>query len=101
MKSWTGRAGTCRVGKAGLFPPRDSTVLRVMSLLLCCVLLSAARAEAGLHWSFRPSAQPALPTIAGPVDGAWLRTSVDAFVLQRLHKNGLRPAPEADRATLI
>ena len=32
---------------------------------------------------------------------AWVRNPIDAFILARLEENGLRPAPEADRATLI
>src|SRR5260370_21338800 len=31
----------------------------------------------------------------------WVRTSIDVFALQRLRASGLRPAPEADRDTLI
>jgi hypothetical protein len=69
--------------------------------LLGCVLVTAPVAEAGQHWSFRPRAKPAVPTFADPADRAWVRTSVDAFVLKRLRANGLRPTPEADRATLI
>ncbi|MCS6776440.1 MAG: DUF1549 and DUF1553 domain-containing protein, partial [Chthonomonadaceae bacterium] len=31
----------------------------------------------------------------------WVRTPIDAFILARLEAKGLRPAPEADRRTLI
>jgi mono/diheme cytochrome c family protein len=50
------------------------------------------------HWSFRPVAAPALPTV---IDGSWPRNGIDRFVLARLEREGLAPAPEADRATLI
>jgi hypothetical protein len=50
------------------------------------------------HWSFRPVARPPLPRVG---DAHWPRNPVDHFVLARLEKEGLAPAPEADRATLI
>jgi len=50
------------------------------------------------HWAFKKPVRPALPTVRNP---AWCRTGLDAFVLARLEKEGLRPAPEADRFTLL
>jgi hypothetical protein len=35
------------------------------------------------------------------VDVAWIRNPIDRFVLARLEREGLRPAPEANRETLI
>jgi hypothetical protein len=49
------------------------------------------------HWSLIPPERPALP----PADGAWPRNPIDHFVLARLEQEGLRPAPEAARATLL
>src|SRR5262249_22294425 len=43
--------------------------------------------------------RPAVPT--GLKDAAWVRNPIDAFVLQRLEREGLKPSPEADRATLL
>src|SRR5262249_8532239 len=34
-------------------------------------------------------------------DASWPAGVIDGFVLARLEKEGLRPAPEADRATLV
>jgi len=48
------------------------------------------------HWAFRPPQRPAVPAVKGPV-----RNPIDAFVLQRLERDGLSPAPEADKATLL
>jgi hypothetical protein len=71
-------------------------------LLLSLALVAPPRALADPpHWSFRPRTRPAVPTFADPADRAWVRTSVDAFVFDRLRSAGLRPAPEADRAALI
>jgi hypothetical protein len=50
------------------------------------------------HWSLvRPTRQP-LPAVK---DRTWPRNGIDYFVLARLEKEGLTPAPEADRATLL
>jgi hypothetical protein len=35
------------------------------------------------------------------VESSWIKTPIDAFVLQRLQKEGLAPSPKADRRTLI
>jgi cytochrome c553 len=49
-------------------------------------------------WSFRKPVRPAVPAVK---QGAWVSNPIDAFVLARLEENGLRPAPEADRRTLV
>src|SRR5437870_5016422 len=53
------------------------------------------------HWAFQPRQDIKPPTFTTAADTAWIRTPIDAFVLDRLKKAGLRPAPAADRATLI
>ncbi len=50
------------------------------------------------HWSFTKPIRPALPQVKNE---AWSRNPVDRFILARLEAEGLRPSPEADRATLI
>lgn len=50
------------------------------------------------HWAFVPPRRPALPAVR---NRQWVRNPVDAFILARLEKEGLRPSPEADRATLL
>jgi hypothetical protein len=52
----------------------------------------------GAWWSLRPLARPPVPAVK---NRAWVRTPIDAFILARLEAKGLRPAPPADRATLI
>jgi Protein of unknown function (DUF1553)/Protein of unknown function (DUF1549)/Planctomycete cytochrome C len=50
------------------------------------------------HWSYSmPSNIPAPPVR----DDRWTRNLIDRFVLARLERERLSPAPEADRATLI
>jgi hypothetical protein len=53
------------------------------------------------HWSFQPRKDSPPPEFTAPEDRAWVRTPIDAFILAGLKKAGLRPAPEADRVTLI
>jgi hypothetical protein len=47
-------------------------------------------------WSFQPVKEPVVP----PADGA-ARNEIDRFIHARLHAEGLVPAPEADRRTLL
>jgi hypothetical protein len=53
------------------------------------------------HWAFQKRSTPEVPTFKTPADRAWAKSPIDAFVLDRLLKEGMRPAPKADRATLI
>jgi hypothetical protein len=55
-------------------------------------------AEQRAHWSFRPSVRPDPPTVR---DAAWVRNPIDAFILARLEKAGLKPAAPIDRAALL
>jgi mono/diheme cytochrome c family protein len=50
------------------------------------------------HWSFKAIAESALPDVTGE---AWVRNPIDRFVLARLEAEGLAPAAEADRRTLV
>ena len=50
------------------------------------------------HWAFKPPMRPNPPRVS---DAAWSRTAVDYFILARLEKEGLKPSPEADKATLL
>jgi hypothetical protein len=71
-----------------------------LTLLLSGLPLGAAAPPAAgpAHWSFRPPGRPATPAVR---DGGWCRNPIDAFVLARLEKAGLRPAAPADRAALV
>jgi mono/diheme cytochrome c family protein len=50
------------------------------------------------HWAFKPPVKPLLPTVSDP---KWVRTPIDAFILARLDKEGLKPSPEAEKVTLL
>jgi hypothetical protein len=54
-------------------------------------------AEYQKHWAFVAPKRPTLPAVK---TAAWARNPIDLFILARLEKEGLKPAPEADRYTL-
>ncbi|HTI51787.1 MAG TPA: DUF1549 domain-containing protein, partial [Planctomycetaceae bacterium] len=49
-------------------------------------------------WAFQPARPPRLPSVA---DATWPRSPIDQFLLSRLEAAGLRPAPPADKRTLL
>jgi len=50
------------------------------------------------HWALIPPRRPPLPEVR---DREWGHNEIDRFILHRLEQEGLRPAGEADRLTLI
>ncbi|HEV3165231.1 MAG TPA: DUF1553 domain-containing protein [Isosphaeraceae bacterium] len=50
------------------------------------------------HWAFIPPVARPLPEVK---DRSWTRNGVDAWILARLEQEDLKPAPEADRYTLL
>lgn len=50
------------------------------------------------HWSFVAPKIAPLPKLQHPT---WVRNPIDAYVLAKLEKQGLKPSKEADRYTLI
>lgn len=54
-------------------------------------------AEYQPHWSFIAPVRPEIPAVQNQ---AWVKNPIDAFILARLEKEHLTPAPEADRRTL-
>jgi hypothetical protein len=50
------------------------------------------------HWAYKPVQKPAVPVVK---QRAWVKTPVDAFILQKLEANGLTPAAPADKVTLL
>ena len=61
----------------------------------------AQGAEYTPHWAFIKPVRPNVPKREFGNETGWGRNPIDAFILARLEKEGLRPSPEADRATLI
>ncbi len=59
---------------------------------------SSIDGEVKKHWAFVAPIRPTLPHVS---QAAWVKNPIDAFVLARLEKEGLAPAPEADKVTLL
>ncbi|HMJ61415.1 MAG TPA: DUF1549 domain-containing protein, partial [Bryobacteraceae bacterium] len=57
-----------------------------------------AAAKQPKHWSYIKPVRPALPQVK---DAAWPRNPIDNFILARLEREGLRPAPDAPKSTLL
>src|SRR6185295_15575309 len=53
------------------------------------------------HWAFQPRTHSPVPTFSAATDRRWIRNPIDAFILARLRKEDLKPAPPASRQTLI
>jgi hypothetical protein len=71
-------------------------------------------AQWGNHWAYNRPERPAVPAVGGWLarlglrlgfyqdrETQWVKNEVDPFVLEKLREQGLTPANEADRATLI
>jgi hypothetical protein len=54
-------------------------------------------------WAFKPISQaaPPLPNQKDPKQKDWATSPIDRFILANLEKNGLKPAPQADKTTLL
>ncbi|MCA1597343.1 MAG: DUF1549 domain-containing protein, partial [Chloroflexi bacterium] len=57
-----------------------------------------AQAVDAAHWAYVKPVRPPLPRVR---DTSWVRNPIDNFVLSRLEKEGLHPAPEAPKAVLL
>jgi len=69
-----------------------NVVLASMALLSCAAVAQPA------HWAYQPLARPALPVLR---DASWVRNPIDQFIAAKLGTNGLVPAQEASKRTLI
>jgi hypothetical protein len=79
-----------------------------MAFAVCCLagLTFGAEADSSsrptrdpkAHWAFKLPQRPPVPVIS---DTTWPRTPIDRFILARLEKEGLKPAPETDKVTLL
>ncbi|QDT42839.1 Planctomycete cytochrome C [Gimesia alba] len=78
-------------------PPADSgkeISPQEIALIQCWIEQGA---EYQQHWSFIPPRRPELPAVKKQ---SWPQSPIDRFVLARLEREGLKPSPRADKATL-
>jgi mono/diheme cytochrome c family protein len=78
-------------------PPESNHVLTAVQKQLLERWI-AAGAPYAAHWAYAPPAATPDPAVKDP---AWARTWIDRFVLARLEAEGLTPAPDADKITLL
>ena len=50
------------------------------------------------HWAYVKPSGPSLPAVK---NAAWVRNPIDNFILAKLEKEGLTPAPEANKSALL
>ena len=78
-----------------------NTTAHMLIFLLPATALFAAEkidlAKGREHWAFQPVKMPALPSVKNK---AWERNPIDRFILARLEKVGLQPAPPAVQRNL-
>lgn len=77
------------------------TVLASLVLASEIAPLGTYTARERSHWAFVNRTTPAVPTFESAADQAWAKRPIDAFILQRLQKAGLKPSAPAARVTLI
>jgi hypothetical protein len=70
----------------------------VVPVLLAAAAPSHGADPAARPWALEPVRRPTPPAVR---DAAWAANPIDAFVLAKLEAAGLRPAPPADRRTLV
>jgi hypothetical protein len=90
--------------------PNNMKALISILTVACLCAATAELSEAPLgtykpmerkYWAFQPRKESVPPSFAKTAGRAWVKTPVDAFILDGLNKAGLNPAPKADRLTLI
>ncbi len=83
---------------SGMMPPADSQKTLNAEDKAILTRWVAEGAEYRLHWAF---VKPVRPTVPAVNLKGWAKSPIDAFILARLEKEGLKPSPEADKYTLI
>ncbi len=79
-------------------PVKQNKALKAQEIELLTRWIKEGAVWAG-HWSFEPVTKPAVPKVVSPA--APIQNPIDAFVQARLKAEGLKPAPEEDKARLI
>ena len=81
---------------------RIQTMLAWLAVASASVVAVAAgtskEAATAPLWSFAPVRVPPVPRVN---DAAWAKSPLDCFVLARVEAAGAKPAPQADRRTLV
>jgi len=85
-------------GKAPLSPQDVETLRQWIDAGAAWPMAGPSAGKEPAWWAFR---RPLHPPVPGVKNASWVRTPIDAFILQQLEEKGLQPAPPADKPTLI
>jgi len=88
MQRILGKGGGPRM-PMGFAPLTPEATAKIQAWIDQGALANEANAK---HWAYIPPARPTLPVVKNK---AWVRNPIDQFVLARLEKEGLKPAPDA------
>ncbi len=77
-------------------PPKEKPLTAEQVALLRTWIMQGA--PWGNYWAFEPVKPQAPPAVK---DTAWVRSPIDAFILAGLEQRGLKPAPPADKLTMV
>jgi mono/diheme cytochrome c family protein len=89
-------SGGAEPGK--VMPPKKTGKVLTKSEIDTLQRWIAQGAPYAKHWSYVKPERPELPKVK---DAAWPKNPIDNFILARLEREGLKPAPQADRYALI
>lgn len=92
-----GRDGLVRMPPAAPLPEAEIELFRAW-IREGAVWDSVTNTTKAGHWSFQPIERPSVPAVR---DRSWVRNPIDAFVLARLEREGIAPAPEAEPEALL
>ena len=81
-----------------LMPPPESNLSLSPDEKALLTLWIEQGAEYKAHWSFVPPKKVPLPSVSTQ---EWIQQPLDHFILQKIEAQGLLPAPEAAKATLL
>ncbi|HXD88494.1 MAG TPA: DUF1549 and DUF1553 domain-containing protein, partial [Urbifossiella sp.] len=69
-------------------------MLRILPLAILALAVPAVHADPAKHWAFQTPVRAAVPQVGNG------KNPIDAFIADRLKREGLLPSPEADKVTL-
>ncbi len=95
-----------RQADVSAMPPEKDKALRADQVAAFVAWIKAgavwpaktAKFEVAKHWAFEPVRDVAPPVVQ---DKAWVKSSIDSFIRAKQEAAGVRPAPSADKLTLI
>jgi len=86
------------VGKDGLMPPVKSGKKLTADQIKLIERWISEGANYGEHWAFVVPKSSSIPLVANKL---WAKNPIDAFILNRLEHNNIKPSPQASKEILI